>query len=145
MPIDPAVRIEHPRRLVFRGPLMSYEPIPDDIRDLIQRHIDSVAQLEALLFLRNSPADAFTAATVAKRLYAPEAEITHALVQLSADGFIRREKEMYRYECSDEQRKRIDRLAQAYSRHLIPITNLIHAKPRNIRQFSDAFKFRTDN
>jgi hypothetical protein len=28
---------------------------------------------------------------------------------------------------------------------LIPVTNLIHAKLRNIREFSDAFKFRRND
>lgn len=123
---------------------MSDEPVPDDVRDLILRHIDSVAQLEALLLLRAQPANAWTAASTASRLYAPEGEIVHALARLCADGFLVREQEMYRYECSVEKRERVDRLAEAYSRHLIPVTNLIHAKPRNIRRFSDAFKFRTD-
>jgi len=124
---------------------MSYEPIPDDIRDLIQRHIDSVAQLEALLFLRAHPANSWGVATIAAKLYAPEQEIARALAHLFADGFLTRDNDSYRYECPEPLRTRIDRLAEAYSRQLIPITNLIHAKPRNIRQFSDAFKFRTSD
>lgn len=123
---------------------MSGEPVPDDVRDLILRHIDSVAQLEALLLLRAHPADAWTAGATASRLYAPEVEIVDALARLCSDGFLVRDQETYRYECSVEKRERVDRLAEAYSRHLIPVTNLIHAKPRNIRRFSDAFKFRTD-
>jgi hypothetical protein len=124
---------------------MSNEPVPDDVRDLILRHIDSVAQLEALLLLRAHPADWWPAGSTARRLYAPEGEIVRALARLCADGFLIREQEAYRYECSAEKRARVDRLAETYSRHLIPVTNLIHAKPRNIRQFSDAFKFRTDD
>jgi hypothetical protein len=123
---------------------MSDEPVPDGVRDLILRHIDSVAQLEALLLLRAHPADAWTAASTAKRLYAAEDEIVRALARLYADGFLIREQGGYRYGCSAEKQERVDRLAEAYSRHLIPVTNLIHAKPRNIRQFSDAFKFRKD-
>ncbi len=123
---------------------MSSDPVPDDVRDLILRHIDSVAQLEALLLLRAHSADSWVAGSIAKRLYAPEADIVRALARLCSDGFLIREQETYRYECSAEKRQRVDRLAEAYSRHLIPVTNLIHAKPRNIRQFSDAFKFRTD-
>jgi hypothetical protein len=38
----------------------------------------------------------------------------------------------------------VDRLADAYARHLIPVTNLIHGKPRRLREFSDAFKIRKD-
>jgi hypothetical protein len=123
---------------------MSDKLVPDDVRDLIQRHIDSIAQLEALLFLRAHSAESWTAASVSKRLYAPEGEIVRALVRLSADGFVKREDEAYRYECTAEKAASVDRLAETYSRHLIPVTNLIHAKPRNIRQFSEAFKFRTD-
>lgn len=122
---------------------MSYEPIADDIRDLIQRHIDSVAQLEALLFLRVRPSESLGASEIASRLYAPENELSRALAQLSQDGFLVREDDKYRFECSDEMRVKVDRLAEAYSRHLITVTNLIHAKPRNIRRFSDAFRFRT--
>ncbi len=51
---------------------------------------------------------------------------------------------MYRYECASEARQKVDRLASVYSRHLIPVTNMIHAKPRRIREFADAFKFRKD-
>jgi hypothetical protein len=38
----------------------------------------------------------------------------------------------------------IARLADVYARHLIPVTNLIHSKPRRIREFADAFKLRKD-
>ena len=124
---------------------MTGEPVPDDVRDLILRHIDSVAQLEALLLLRAHPAEFGGRPFNSQRLYAPEGDIVRALARLCADGFLTREHETYRYECSAEKRERVDRLAEAYSRHLIPVTNLIHAKPRNIRQFSDAFKFRTDD
>lgn len=38
----------------------------------------------------------------------------------------------------------VDELVGLYGRLLIPITNLVHAKPRRIRQFADAFRFRKD-
>jgi hypothetical protein len=124
---------------------MPHEPIPDDIRELIQRHIDSVAQLEALLFLRAHQADFWAAALVAKRLYAPEADIVRALARLSTDGFLEHQGDAYRYQGSEDQCGKVDRLAEIYARHLIPVTNLIHAKLRNIREFSDAFKFRRND
>ncbi|WP_291868603.1 hypothetical protein [Bradyrhizobium sp.] len=124
---------------------MPDELVPDVVLDLIQRHIDSVAQLEALLLLRANPADSWTASLIARRLYAPEDDIVRALALLCADGFLTRDHDTYRYECSVEKRERVNRLAEVYSRHLILVTNLIHAKPRNIRQFSDAFKFRMDD
>jgi hypothetical protein len=123
---------------------MSYEPVPNDVRDLILRHIQSVAQLEALLFLRGRPGESWDAHSIARRLYAPEAEMVDALASLCNDGFLRRDGVAYRYECSVEIRITVDRLAAAYGRHLIPITHLIHTKARNITAFSDAFKFRKD-
>jgi hypothetical protein len=123
---------------------MSEEPLPEEVRDLILRHIDSVAQLEALLFLRERPTERWDAGSVAKRLYAPAAEMAAALAGLSNDGLLVREGEFYHYAPASDDQTKADTLAKAYARHLIPITNLIHSKPRNIRAFSDAFKFRKD-
>ena len=49
---------------------MADELVPDDLRDFILRHIDSVAQLEALLLLRASPDEDWDVGKTAKRLYA---------------------------------------------------------------------------
>jgi hypothetical protein len=36
-------------------------------------------------------------------------------------------------------------VAALYAANLIPVTNLIHAKPSRIREFADAFKLRKDS
>ena len=37
----------------------------------------------------------------------------------------------------------VDQVAEFYARYLIPVTNLIHAKPRTrVQEFADAFKLR---
>jgi hypothetical protein len=123
---------------------MSEEPLADEVRDLILRHIDTVAQLEALLFLREHPAERWDAAFIAKRLYAPAGEMAAALAGLCNDGFLAREGELYHYAPAADDQAKVSALAKAYARQLITITNLIHSKPRNIRAFSDAFKFRKD-
>jgi DNA-binding MarR family transcriptional regulator len=123
---------------------MTDQLVPDDVRDFILRHIDSVAQLEALLLLRANPQEQWHAARTAERLYATEKEVADALARLSADGFLARSNDLYRYECTPEQQQLVDRVAAVYSRQLIPITNMIHSKPRYIREFADAFKFRKD-
>jgi hypothetical protein len=43
------------------------------------RHIESVAQLEALLFLQARPSERWNVASVAARLYAPFADMAAAL------------------------------------------------------------------
>jgi len=123
---------------------MADDVIPDDVRDFILRHIDSVAQLEALLLLRANGGQDWDVARTAARLYAGEEEIRKVLTQLCADGLLSCKDNIYRYECPLDVRAIIDRLAEVYRRHLIPITNIIHTKPRRIREFADAFKFRKD-
>lgn len=123
---------------------MSEQPLREEVRDLILRHIDTVAQLEALLFLRERPTERWDAVSVAKRLYVPPGEGAAALAGLCNDGFLVREDELYRYAPAFGDQANVDSLAKTYARQLIPITNLIHSKPRNTRAFSDASKFRKD-
>jgi hypothetical protein len=123
---------------------MADDVIPDEIRDFILRHIDSVAQLEALLLLRANSNESWDAARAAARLYTGEEEIKAVLLQLCADGLLSHKDDFYRYECSPETMATVDRLADVYRRHLIPVTNVIHTKPRRIREFANAFKFRKD-
>jgi hypothetical protein len=123
---------------------MSEEMMPEEVKQLIVRHIDSVAQLEALLFLHGRSSEHWDVATVAKRLYAPLSDMATALARLADDGFLARDDERYRYARRSDQDAAVEALAEAYAHYLIPITHLIHSKPRNIRAFSDAFKFRKD-
>lgn len=119
--------------------------VPDDVRAFIVRHIDSVAQLEALLLLRANPEEDWEVGRVAARLYTGEQEVAELLVRLCADGLLTCENDLYRFAGQPpEIREMIDRLAAVYAKHLIPVTNMIHAKPRRIREFADAFKFRKD-
>jgi hypothetical protein len=128
---------------------MAEESIPGDVRRFIASHIDSVGELEALLLLRAASQDAtpreWDAAEVAARLYTREADTVEMLDRLCRAGLLARRDRVYRYECrTEELRLMVDALAGLYARQLIPITNLIHAKSRRIRQFADAFRFRKD-
>ena len=124
---------------------MTADPIPSDVRDFIFRYIDSVAQLEALLLLRSHPTETWDAAKIAERLYSGERETKESLSQLCQNGLLTMADGIYRYEfASPERANMVDRLIVIYTRHLIPVTNIIHGKPRRIRQFADAFKFRKE-
>lgn len=123
---------------------MTDDLLPDEVQDFIQRHIDSVAQLEALLLLRANPDMSWDIAGTAQRLYTSEQEIADILARLCADGLIGCKEDTFHYECAAEMQRKVDLLASVYARHLIPVTNIIHAKPRRIREFADAFKFRKD-
>jgi hypothetical protein len=123
---------------------MSGEPLPEEVKDLLLRHIDSVAHLEALLFLRTHAGESWEARTLAKRLYASETEMVAALAELGNDGFLVMKDGLYRYAPRPEHLPKIDALAKAYTHQLITITNTIHNGRRNIEAFSDAFKLRRD-
>ena len=123
---------------------MATDVIPEDVRDFISTHIDSVAQLEALLLLRANSTESWDAARTAGRLYTSETEIKAVLTQLCASGLLSCTNDLFRYECPPETKIAVDRLADAYSHYLIPVTNAIHAKSRRIREFANAFKFRKD-
>jgi hypothetical protein len=121
------------------------DPIPEDVRDFIVRHIDSIAQLEALLLVRTSPTERWSSATIGARLYVDEAQAAAIITRLQADGFLTGDGSTFHYAASGT---RVDvtvgRLAALYTKHLIPVTNLIHAKPGRIREFASAFKLRKD-
>lgn len=123
---------------------MTSEAIPEDIRELVIKSIDSVAQLEALLFLHAHSGAGFDKGALARHLFAPEPAIETALAKLQRDGFIKLEDGVFRYDASPALGEKVDRLAASYRRHLVPITNLIHSKPSAARNFSDAFRFRKD-
>jgi hypothetical protein len=123
---------------------MADDPVPDDVRDYILKHIDSIAQLEALLLLRAHPTEPWDLLKIARRLYVSEPEVSDALSRLIGGGVVSFEDGTFVYRPAPEVRELIERVAVTYTRHLIPVTNLIHSQPSRIHQFADAFKFRRD-
>jgi DNA-binding GntR family transcriptional regulator len=123
---------------------MPDEALPEEVEELVRRYIRSVAQLEALLFFHKRPGERFDAETLAARLYAGKTGTAEALASLSKDGFLDGEAGMYAFAPRPELRAVVDSLAFAYSRHLIPITHIIHNSPHRIQAFSDAFRIRKD-
>lgn len=111
------------------------DPIPDDIRQFIIGGIDSVAHLEALLLLRTGAQENWEIPMVARRLYITEQETNRVLTRLCEQGIIimmnSNESRLYQYRPkSAELARMIDRMAEVYKKQLVPITNLIHSKPR---------------
>jgi hypothetical protein len=118
--------------------------IPDDIRHFIIVGIDSVAHLEALLLLRTGAHENWDIAVVAKRLYITEQETTQVLSRLCEQGLINRnggEPQLFQYRPKTvELARMIDRVAEVYKKHLVPVTNLIHSKPHTrIQELADSF------
>ena len=126
---------------------MTGEPLPDAVRTFVLKYVDSVAELEALLLVRSSHAESgWDVPTLSARLYIGEAEAGAVLHALHRRALLSRDGGNYRYDPKPiALRAEVDALAHAYPRFLIPITNLIHTKPRaSLRDFADAFRLREE-
>lgn len=120
--------------------------IPWAVRQFLLGRIDSIAQLEALLLLHRDPEQLWDVPRLAARLYIGEQQAADILSALSADGLLANDGSGYRYDRGNaDQNGLIELVSLHYSRHLIPVTNLIHDKPRRIQQFADAFRLKKDN
>lgn len=124
---------------------MPQRPIPPDVYSFIVTHIDSIGSIEALLLLRRNKNKAWSPAEIGKRLYVTDAEARDLLTQLSDDGLLESHAEGFRYVTLDLDREDvIERLIHTYQDQLVAVTAIIHAKPRRIREFANAFRMRKD-
>ena len=122
---------------------MADQYVSDELRSFILKRIDSVAQIEALLLIRSSTQTQWSAPQLAKRLYIGEAQAAEALSRLCASELLVCADGIYTLEGVPQHNlELIGELLEVYSQHLIPITNIVHSKPRRIGSFADAFKFR---
>jgi len=128
---------------------MPFRKIPDDVRRFIQSSIDSIAQLEALLIVREHSDIEWTVSAMSARLYISPEQTSAVLFRLCADRLVAikgDDSALFQYQPgSEELRQMVDRLAEAYAKHLVPITRLVHSKQgMRIREFPDAFDFRKE-
>jgi hypothetical protein len=120
------------------------EPVSPALRAFLLDHIESVAQLEALLLLRRERKP-LPVAAVARALYVPEAAAAEELTALGVRGLVAVEEDAWHYApATPETAARVDELAETYARALIPVTNIVHGNPLRLRRFAEAFRFRKD-
>jgi hypothetical protein len=126
---------------------MAESYIPEDVARFVLDNIYSVAHLEALLLLRSNRNCDWSVGAMAARLYISEDQTAQLLVVLHAQGFVEAkgsDPALYHYEpLSSELNRMLERLAEIYAKHLVPVTNLIHSRPKpRIQEFADAFRLR---
>lgn len=126
---------------------MSASSFPEDVKHFIERHIDSLEELEALLFLHRQPQATFTAETVATALYTNPVSTKAKLRGLSQKDLVElREQDgtlTFQFKATSPKARLVDRLAPLYAERRVAVTNIILSKPLpNIQAFADAFDFR---
>jgi len=121
--------------------MMVEEVIPLAVQQFLLTRIDSIAQLEALLLLYSDPSQGWDCAEISRRLYIDETICTEILKGLTRQRLLVKTDARYRFHCDPPELEGTVRLVREhYTKHLIPVTNLIHNKPNRIQEFANAFK-----
>jgi hypothetical protein len=121
--------------------------IPEDVRNFLFQHIDSVEQLEVLLLLRMHADRGWSPEEVATELRTDARSVRERLDDLRGGGLLAAEPEGgLRYAPKSPALDRtVHAVAQCYETHRVAIITLIFSKPSDrIRSFADAFRLRKE-
>jgi|SRR5688572_22922092 len=121
--------------------------IPGEVLDFLSGHIDSIPELEALLIMSEHPSLAWSAASLAVRIYVPEAQARGILESLDRRRLVSGDESGYRFQpASDAQRQLIGLVATTYRSNLVTIANYIHRKASaSVMEFARAFHLKKDH
>lgn len=124
------------------------EPLSPNIREFIAQQIESVAQLEALLLLRQDSGRSWNAEDLSRRLYLSEQMCRAMLDDLERRRYVVRDpvSNSVAYACSDLQADALlGSLETLYRERRVAIISEIHSNPiSKVQTFADAFRLRKD-
>jgi hypothetical protein len=113
--------------------------VPEPVRRFIAEHIESVAQLEALLLVRAAPDKPWSVDEVARGLVTRHDPASLLLTHLAAHGLVVQDGDGFRYNGA----RVVDDLAEAYATRRTTVVGLIFSRPDPaISGLADAFRFR---
>jgi hypothetical protein len=120
---------------------------PAELKLFIAQHVESLAQLEALLLLRQDSQTQWKSAELSQRLYITPDMCEGILANLHQRGFVERNAEGgYRYHPSSSEADRVlAELAGVYQQRRVAVITEIYSKPVNkVQTFADAFRLRRE-
>lgn len=123
------------------------DDLPAAVRDLLQRAVRSVEQLEILLLLQRRPDEWWNAARVADELRTSAASAARRLEELAGHGFfdVRVGEAMnFRYAPpSAELAEAVALLAATYRERRVRVISFLYSRPADrLTDFVDAFRLR---
>jgi hypothetical protein len=121
--------------------------IPEDVRQFLIRHIQSIAQLEILLLLYSAPERSWTIGDAYKVVLSNQELVEKTLERFCRLGLARKsETGTYQFSpASDQVRALVTRLATLYRERQGRIIQAIYEAPvSEIEEFAKAFKIRKD-
>ena len=125
---------------------MSGDPLLPHVRTLLSERIETVAQLDLLLFLFRRRERAWTGAQAAAELRIGADWTSEQLARLADRGFLAREAGGFRYGAAPDLGRAVEDLARAYEVFPVSVVAAIYAAPvrPDLRSFSDAFRIRRE-
>jgi hypothetical protein len=132
-----------------RVDVVGEEAIPNEVRQFLVDHVDSVMQLELMLLLQSEPGRQWSGPDIAAEL---RVDTTWVAAQL--DDLCRRQvlichggpTARYQFGPADPAvAQTVRMLASRYATHRVSIISMIFSKPADrLRNFADAFRLRKD-
>lgn len=125
---------------------MSEIPISPEAKQLIDRCIYSIEQLEVFLLLGQNPQRLYSPAAIFHIIKTNEASITHCLDSFVRDGLATAQSDGHFQLVNDAKLLGIaSELAQAYRERYVAMIGMIYNKPdQQMRSFANAFRFRKE-
>jgi hypothetical protein len=124
------------------------DDFPAELKQFIAQHVESLAQLEALLILRQDPHRHWQSPDLAQRLYITPDMCEGILADLERRGFTARASgaAAYHYQPRDLAADRLlDDLSTIYQQRRVAVITEIYSKPVNkVQTFADAFRLRRE-
>lgn len=126
---------------------MSEIPISPEAKQLIDRSIYSIEQLEVLLLLSKDSQRLYSPAGIFYVIKTNEASITRCLELFVKDGLVTAQPDGQFQFANDAKLLGIaSELAQAYRERFVALIGMIYKKPdQQMRSFANAFQFRKES
>jgi DNA-binding MarR family transcriptional regulator len=123
---------------------MARAEIPNNVRQLIQRHVSTVQQVEILALLGREPERDWSAAEASRALRISERSCEAWLADFARAGLVERRPDGFRHATQGKQAQAAEDLVDCYSRRRLAVIESIYNKADTaIQSFSDAFRFRS--
>lgn len=125
---------------------MTSGELPGELKQFIAQHIESLAQLEILLYLREHRNREVHPGEIANRLALTSEMTPVILADLARRGFAIKGEAGFRFEpASAEASQLIDVLAHAYRDRRVTVTTEIYSKSLDtMKTFAEAFRIRKE-
>jgi hypothetical protein len=112
---------------------MASDSLSSALEAFVASNIETIAELEALILLRGNPQKAWRAADLAQRVYVSATDAELMLQRLEQRGFLGSDDgATFCYNSKSSKAPMVDQVVLAYRHSLIALTQLVHAKERNL-------------